>query len=58
MDMLYVDLTPVPDARVGSAVVLWGRGLPADEVANAFGTVSYELICALAARVPVEDAPL
>ncbi len=55
MDMLYVDLTPVPGAQAGSKVVLWGKGLPADEVATACGTVSYELMCALAARVPVED---
>ena len=55
MDMLYADLTPVPQARVGSAVTLWGDGLPADEVAAASGTVSYELFCALAARVPVAD---
>ena len=57
MDMLYVDLTPVPGARVGSKVVLWGRGMPADEVAAACGTVSYELMCALAARVPVKERP-
>ena len=55
MDMLYVDLTPVPGARVGSKVVLWGRGMPADEVAAACATVSYELMCALAARVPVKE---
>jgi len=55
MDMLYADLTPVPQARVGSAVTLWGEGLSADEVAAASGTVSYELFCALAARVPVEE---
>ena len=42
-------------ARVGSAVTLWGEGLSADEVAAASGTVSYELFCALAARVPVEE---
>ena len=53
MDMLYVDLTPVPHAGVGSAVTLWGEGLSADEVATAAGTVSYELMCGLAARVPV-----
>ena len=53
MDMLYVDLTPVPRARVGSRVVLWGDGLPADDVASAAATVSYEMFCALAARVPV-----
>jgi alanine racemase len=53
MDMLYADLTPVPRAGVGSAVELWGAQLPADEVASAAGTVSYELLCALAARVAV-----
>ena len=55
MDMLYVDLTPVPQAGIGSKVTLWGDGLPADEVAAAAGTVSYELFCALAARVPVDE---
>ncbi|MFN0041565.1 MAG: alanine racemase [Burkholderiales bacterium] len=52
MDMLCVDLTPVPHADIGSAVVLWGEGLPVEEVAAAAGTVSYELLCALAPRVP------
>ncbi|HEY4371912.1 MAG TPA: alanine racemase [Burkholderiales bacterium] len=55
MDMMYVDLTPVPHAAIGSKVTLWGEGLPADEVATASGTVSYELFCALAARVPVAE---
>jgi alanine racemase len=55
MDMLAVDLTGIPDARVGTPVVLWGEGLSADEVAQAAGTVSYELMCALAARVPVVE---
>ena len=53
MDMITIDLTPVPGAHVGSDVVLWGAGLPIDEVANAAGTVGYELMCALAARVRV-----
>jgi alanine racemase len=53
MDMLAVDLTALPAARIGSPVTLWGRGLPADEVASAAGTISYELFCALARRVPV-----
>jgi alanine racemase len=55
MDMLSVDLTDVPQAGVGSPVTLWGRGLPVEEVAGAAGTVSYELLCALARRVPVEE---
>ena len=53
MDMLCVDLSEIPQAGVGSPVILWGEGLPADEVAAVVGTVSYELLCALAARVPV-----
>ena len=58
MDMLAVDLTPVPAAGFGSEVTLWGRAasgavLPIDEVASAAETLSYELMCALAPRVPV-----
>jgi alanine racemase len=54
MDMLYVDLSALPQAEVGSRVVLWGAGLPIEEVAQAAGTVSYELMCALTERVPVK----
>ena len=53
MDMLVCDLTHLPEAGVGSPVVLWGQGLPAEEVAAAAGTICYELFCALAPRVPV-----
>ena len=57
MDMITVDLTPVPAAGVGSEVTLWGRSgsgavLAIDEIARAAGTVGYELMCALAQRVP------
>jgi alanine racemase len=57
MDMITVDLTPVPDAGFGSEVTLWGRAsngalLPIDDVAQAAGTVGYELMCAVAMRVP------
>lgn len=53
MDMLAVDLDPVPAARVGSPVVLWGQGGPSvDEVAQAAQTIGYELMCAVAPRVP------
>jgi alanine racemase len=55
MDMLAVDLTDLPHAGVGAPVVLWGEGMPADEVAAAAGTISYELFCALANRVPVVE---
>lgn len=62
MDMIMVDLTPVlqagKQAGFGSEVTLWGQAscgavLPIDEVAQAGGTVGYELMCALAQRVPV-----
>ncbi len=52
MDMITVDLTDVPEATVGSPVVLWGEGLPVDDVASAAATVGYELLCAVATRVP------
>ncbi len=58
MDMITVDLTNSPAAGVGSQVTLWGNGpsgsiLGIDEVAHAAGTLGYELMCALAPRVPV-----
>jgi alanine racemase len=52
MDMLCVDLSALPDAEVGSRVTLWGDGLPVEEVAAAAGTISYELLCSVTARVP------
>ena len=55
MDMLCADLSALPEARVGSHVTLWGEELSADEVAARAGTLSYELLCALAARVPQKE---
>ena len=57
MDMLFADLTGIPEAAVGSPVTLWGEGLSADEVAASAGTVSYELLCALTPRVTVAETP-
>ncbi|MDQ8021197.1 MAG: alanine racemase [Moraxellaceae bacterium] len=54
MDMLAVDLTHLPEAGIDTPVTLWGEGMDADEVATAAGTISYELFCALAPRVPRE----
>ena len=63
MDMLAVDLGPTPAAGVGSEVTLWGRGpghaiLAIDDVARAAATIGYELMCALAPRVPVHVSDL
>ena len=62
MDMLAVDLGPVPQADAGSEVILWGQAmngalLSIDEVAQCAQTVGYELMCGLAARVPVQISP-
>ncbi|GLS05613.1 alanine racemase [Chitiniphilus shinanonensis] len=53
MDMLAVDLTALPQSGIGSEVELWGANLSIDEVAAAAGTIGYELMCAIAPRVPV-----
>ena len=57
MDMITIDLSPAPEAGPGSIATLWGMSpggavLAIDEVAHAAGTVGYELMCALAPRVP------
>jgi alanine racemase len=55
MDMITVDLTDVPQVDVGAEAELWGTHIPVDEVAEACGTVGYELLCALAQRVSVVE---
>lgn len=52
MDMLAVDLGPDSPAKVGDPVVLWGPELPIEPLAQACGTIGYELLCAVSARVP------
>jgi alanine racemase len=54
MDKLCIDVTDLK-VDVGETVTLWGEGLSADVVATAAGTISYELFCALATRVPVRE---
>lgn len=54
MDMITIDLRNAPRARIGSRVELWGTQVPVDDVAQLSGTIGYELLCALAPRVPVE----
>jgi len=54
MDMICLDLTTQPEAGVGDEVILWGNGLPVDEVATTAGTISYELLCGVGRRVHYE----
>lgn len=55
MDMICVDLRSQPDARMGDPVVLWGEGLPAEEIAEAAGTIAYELLCGITPRVALVE---
>jgi alanine racemase len=52
MDMITVDVTDVPNVAIGDRVVLWGLGLAVDEIAKYAGTIGYELLCRVTARVP------
>lgn len=52
MDSIGVDLTDMPESRVGDEVILWGRGLDINEIARAAGTISYELLTGVSGRVP------
>jgi len=52
MDLMTVDLTDVPEAAIGSPVILWGEGLSVDDVAAAASTLGYQLLCGIAPRVP------
>ncbi|MES3008048.1 MAG: alanine racemase [Pseudomonadota bacterium] len=51
MDKIIVDLSGCEEAAVGDEVILWGEGLPADEIARRCGTIAYELFCQVTARV-------
>ena len=55
MDMLCADITNIPAANIGSRAVLWGEGMPVEQVAAAAGTVGYQLMCALAPRVRIVE---
>jgi len=52
MDMITVDVTDVPNVAIGDRVVLWGSDLSVDEIAKHAGTIGYELLCRVTARVP------
>ncbi len=56
MDMLTVDLRPVPNAASGDPVVLWGDTLPVEEVARHAATAAYELLCSVRVRARYIDA--
>jgi alanine racemase len=54
MDMIAVDVTDLPPVHVGTPVILWGIGLPVEEIAQHSGTIPYELLCGVSQRVSIE----
>ena len=54
MDMIMLDLSACPDAKVGDPVVLWGEGLPVETVAQHADTIAYDLLCGVTQRVKYE----
>jgi alanine racemase len=54
MDMIAVDVSGVPEVHVGTGALLWGPGLPVEEIARHAGTIPYELLCSVSQRVPLE----
>lgn len=56
MDMCMVDVSDIPDVALDDEVVIIGRQgeeeISADEVAELCGTISYEILCGISARVP------
>jgi alanine racemase len=51
MDMLTVDVTDLGIVAIGDPVVLWGEGLPVEEIAVRAGTIPYEIVCGVSQRV-------
>jgi len=54
MDMIAVDVTGAAKVATGNKAIIWGEGLPVEEVAVHAGTIPYELLCGVSQRVPLE----
>jgi len=54
MDMIAVDVTGAPKVTTGARAVIWGEGLPVEEIARHGETIPYELLCGVSQRVPLE----
>ena len=52
MDMLSIDVTDIASVKVGDQVEFWGSEVSVNEIARLCGTISYELLCGVTARVP------
>jgi alanine racemase len=54
MDMLTVDLTNQPHAKIGDPVILWGMGLPVEEISLFANSTPYEILTRMTPRPKVE----
>ena len=52
MDLVTIDVTGIEGVRLGDTVTLWGEGLSVNTIANAAGTIGYELLTGVTSRVP------
>jgi alanine racemase len=54
MDMIAVDVTGEAKIAAGNRAIVWGEGMPVEEIAAHAGTIPYELLCGVSQRVPLE----
>ncbi|MBQ6825149.1 MAG: alanine racemase [Clostridia bacterium] len=52
MDQLSVDVTDIEDIKLGDEVILFGKELPVETLANICNTINYEIVCGISPRVP------
>lgn len=56
MDQFMIDLTDVPDVKLGDEVIIMGQdanlSITAEDIADATGTINYEILCAFGQRLP------
>ncbi len=52
MDQMCVDITDIPEAKMGDEVIILGKELSADVIATLCNTINYEIVCGISKRVP------
>ena len=52
MDQMLIDVTDIDDVKMGDEVILFGKELPVEELADICGTINYEIVCGISPRVP------
>ena len=52
MDQMSVDVSGIENVKQGDEVILFGKELPVEELAEKCGTINYEIVCGITNRVP------